>query len=193
MTSGWWGGAFSFLAYLLSAGNYYFGEALYLFLGNAFLAAATITWIYSFGTLTYPKFKKPLLAIYTVIGIAYEIFLISFLFIDISLIGSLEGMFSSQHTDIVLFFYIFAILTFLTTGILFSKKSLEADDKTIKLKGKFLLAAFISFAIGAILDTGLLGIPSLQIIGSIILMLSAFEYYLGFLMPDKIADSLIKS
>ncbi|MHA1467605.1 MAG: hypothetical protein ACTSP6_05940, partial [Promethearchaeota archaeon] len=61
----------------------------------------------------------------------------------------------------------------------------------IKLRGKFLMAAFISWTFGAIADAIIpLTVITLPII-RIILITSAIEFYIGFVLPDWIKKRLL--
>ncbi|MFX1337919.1 MAG: hypothetical protein ACFFDK_04865, partial [Promethearchaeota archaeon] len=59
-------------------------------------------------------------------------------------------------------------------------------------KGRFILIAFISFTIAALFDVGLPVTPATLVIARLILISSSFLFYLGFFLPDKIANLLIK-
>jgi hypothetical protein len=87
---------------------------------------------------------------------------------------------------------VFGILTFIITGILFTRNSLKSEDPKLRLKGKFLITAFICFTIGAIFDAGVnMDVLTLVVIRAI-LITSSILYYMGFLLPDKVAQWLIK-
>lgn len=79
---------------------------------------------------------------------------------------------------------VFIVLTMLITEIIFGQSSLKSDNPEIKLKGKFLILAFVSWSIGAVLDAALpLNIMTLML-ARIILILSAIEFYCGFILPN---------
>jgi len=84
------------------------------------------------------------------------------------------------------------ILIFIITGIHFSLASLKSKNLEVKLKGKFLLLAFISFTIGASIEV-LVHLNSFTvIITRSILISNAIEFYLGFIMPEWMKKSLLK-
>ncbi|MBD3253756.1 MAG: hypothetical protein GF383_01620 [Candidatus Lokiarchaeota archaeon] len=191
LSSAWWGSAFSFLSIIIS--NQPLDTFSFLFLGNFFLPIAICCWIYSFCNLGFPSIKKILLPVYLVICVIFDIFLLVFLFTDPRIVGSVEGNFYSQPNLFALVFQLFAAATTIVTGLIFSIDSIKSDDSKVKLKGKFLLLAFVSFTIGALFDAAIpLNIVSLVIV-RLILISSGIEYYLGFLMPDKLAKALLKS
>ncbi|TFG08987.1 MAG: hypothetical protein EU539_00925 [Promethearchaeota archaeon] len=187
----WWGNSFSFLLYMTMGLK--LDLFTYLFIENAFAPLALIFWIYSFTTLAYPKLVKKLTILFSLICIPYEIFLITMLVINPEFIGTLVEPFDSQHTLVPNAFRVFAIFIVLLTGILFSKKSMSSEDKNIQWKGRFFLIGIISFTIGGLLDTVLTFTPLELIIVRALLISSAFEYYFGFFLPDRIANLLIKN
>ncbi|MFX1444069.1 MAG: hypothetical protein ACFFHV_11690 [Promethearchaeota archaeon] len=191
LSSPWWGNAISFFIYMFIEQEIdLFWD---LFLGNIFIPVAVVLWVYSFSELVYPQLKRKLLTIYLIISIPYEILLIMFFFIDIEIIGSKTARFNTEHNLYPFSYQILAILTALITGILLARESLRSEDKRIQLKGKFLLLGFTSFTVAAIFDAAIPMDPILLAIIRTVLIMSAFEYYLGFLLPDWIADRLIKS
>lgn len=191
LSSPWWSAPFSFLTYV------FFGVVweihVFFIIGNIFIPVALISWIYAFAKMAYDKVKTKLLIIYSIICTAFLIFFLIFMVIDVNLIGEFDGTFDARYVSFTRIFQAFAILSALFTGILFALKSFKSGDATIRWKGRFLLIAFISFSAAAILDSGF----ALGIIGVIIIRLllisSAIEYYLGFLLPDRIAKWLIRN
>ncbi|TXT53343.1 MAG: conserved membrane protein of unknown function [Promethearchaeota archaeon] len=190
VSTAWWGVAIQFLVYGLFSIE--LTEMLYLFISNAFIPVGLLFWVYSFSEMVDPYLKKRLLVIYIPIALLWEILLMIFLFININLVGSVEGLFNSTHGPILRVFIIIAILTFVITGIFFSIRSMRIEDKEIKWKGRFLFLAWISFGVGAFLDAILTLQPLTLILIRILLITGAIEYYLGFFLPKKIKDVLIK-
>ncbi|TFG23407.1 MAG: hypothetical protein EU532_13530 [Promethearchaeota archaeon] len=185
LSSGWWGSGFSFLSILLFQQT--LDQFTYLLIGNVFIPIAIICWIYSFTSLAYPKLKKKLLIIYILISIAFEIYLIISLFIDPNSIGIIIGTFYSQPSLIPMLFILFAVLTTIITGILFSRNSIRSENPEVHKKGLILLIAFISFTVGAFMDAVITLTPVTLIIVRLILISSAIEYYFGFLLPKRLA------
>jgi hypothetical protein len=189
LTSAWWSVSLSFLFIIFF--NYAIEPVLYMFLANAFIAVALICWIYSFCILAYPHLKRIILPIYLIICILYEIVFFIFLFINPQLIATQESIFYSRRTLFAVSIQVIGIITALITGILFAKQSMKSEDLKIKLKGKFLLIAFISFSFGAFFDAVIPRTPILLAIVRFVLILSAIEYYLGFFLPERLANWLI--
>lgn len=189
MSSAWWGVALQFITYGFF--NYKLSAFQYLFIANVFIPIALICWIYSFCNIINPKLKKNFFLIILVFFIVWEIFLLISLFIDTELVGTIEGTFDSTHSKIQLIFVVSAIVIFLCTGVFFSIKSIKIDDPEIKWKGLFLLIAWCSFTIGALLDAALPLTAITLIIVRLILISSSIEFYLGFFLPEKLAKRLI--
>lgn len=164
---------------------------LYMFSGNIFLPVAVTCWIYSFASMVYPNIKNKIMMITLIICVPFEGYLIFLLIFNPNAIGTIIGVFYYRPNIYILAFQIFAILISFITGIMFSRRSLQSEDPKIRLKGKFLLIAFISFTLGAIIDSSFAANSITLVIARIILVLSAFEYYFGFLLPEKLADWLL--
>lgn len=190
LSSPWWGSGFSFLSILLIQQT--LTPFIYLLLGNAFVPIAILCWIYSFTELAYPHLKKKLLILFLIIYTPYEIYVIYFLFVNPSNIAEIVGTFYAQPKLIIMIYQVLAVLVSFITGIMFSRKSMKSDEAKVALKGKILLVAFIAFTIGAFMDAVFPLTPFTLIIVRLILISSAIFYLFGFLLPDKIAELLLK-
>jgi len=192
ITSAWWVSAFQFI--FIALFDYKFSPYLYLLIENAFTPFAIIFWIYSFCALMRLKSRKIIVSIYVVICVIFEVILFTFLSIDTELVGTgiEEGIFTSRLTDPFIGFQIFAILSIVITGIIFSRKSLRSEKSDIKWKGIFLLIAFLSIAIGAALEALLLLGPLELILVRALLISGSIEFYFGFFLPKSLAKILIK-
>ena len=91
----------------------------------------------------------------------------------------------------IIFYILATIILILITGITFAKKCLDSDSKEIQLKGKFLLIAFISFTVGFFLEIAFVLPDILIIIARMIIGSSAIEFYLGFVLPDRVKKLLL--
>jgi hypothetical protein len=87
------------------------------------------------------------------------------------------------------------------SGVIFAQRSIKVEDREVRLKGKLLRAAFITFTVGAILDS-LLGtifedpadpfLAVMVVVVRILLIISAIEFYGGFLLPRWMKDIFMK-
>jgi hypothetical protein len=170
---------------------------IYVIIGNIFIPISILCWLVGFTDLITPEKQKQILLIYVIIGILFEVIFFILLFVNPSLIGVFSVESATVHIDIeyrtfILGYLLFIILTVLITGIVFGRTSIMTDDRIVKLKGKFLIIAVVSWVIGAVLDTSiplnLITLPFTRLL----LIISAFLYYFGFIMPPKIKEILLK-
>ncbi len=190
LTTPWLPSTVSFLTYLITTSG--ISPAIYFTIGNIASPLILVIWILAFTDLKFKSKQKLIVAIYAIIGIVYEIYLVSFLIIDPNVIGEITGIFDVTYKGVVLIFALFIVITVLITGVLFGLESLKSNDAALKLKGKFLIIAFISWSIGAMMDAALpLNIVTLTI-ARIILISSAIEFYIGFILPRFIKELFIK-
>jgi hypothetical protein len=190
LTTPWLPSTISFIVYLITSTG--LTPIMYFTIGNIASPLILVIWILAFTDLRFKNRQKLLVIIYSIIGIAYEVYLVYFLVVDPNIIGDLTGIFDVTYKGIVLLFAMFIVINVLVTGVLFGQQSLRSKDSTIRLKGKFLIIAFISWGIGAIMDAALpLNIFTLTI-ARVILISSAIEFYIGFILPRFIKDLFIK-
>ncbi len=188
--SSWWGSAFSFINYLIM--DVAFNLFLLLFLSGVFFPLTVIFWIYTFSLLLYPENKNKIVLIFTAITFVYEIVYLTLLFIDPYLLATENGVINFQYNLFGQAFQGFMYLVAIISGLLFTKKSLESVDLKIKWKGRFILIAIITFTIAAVLQIALPTFIPAIIIVYILLVLSVIEFYLGFLLPEGIANRLVR-
>lgn len=166
---------------------------LNLIIGNSFLPIVALIWVKAFTDLIYKEKQKLFLIIFAIIAIIFEIYFIISLVVAPSLIGSfLYGPFQIVYFPLFELFLIIYIAVFTITGIIFGRESLKSEDIDIQLKGKFLIVAFMSFAVGAILDSIIPREAYLVIITRLILISASLEFYFGFIPPDWLKKLFIK-
>ena len=186
----WFGSSISFLLLV------YTGQGLtpeiYAIVSMVFIPFSMLLWLAAVCDLILKKNKKLLISIFVVLAIIFEIALFYLLSIDPSLIIILRDPIDAEFQTVIRIFLLLYIFTILVTGIIFARESLKSDNPEIRLKGKLLLAAFLSWTIGSILD----GVLPLNIItltfARIILISSAIEFYCGFLLPNWIKKTFLK-
>ncbi len=190
VTSPWWSSSLQFVIYVIW--DITLSTFTYLLIMNFMIPIALLTWVYSFSNITYPDYKKILMIIYVPICILMEVLLIYFLLTNIEMIGTVEGLFNSRHSLFGLVFQLFAIISVMVTGVIFSLRTMKVDIKAIQWRGRFMLIAFLSFTIGALFDSAIPMSPITIVLIRLLLISSAIEYYLGFFFPDRLANWLIK-
>jgi hypothetical protein len=190
ITSPWLPSTISFLKALFTGTG--LTPAIYFLIGNIAAPIILVIWIVAFTDLKYKDKRKILLIIYVIIGVAFETYFIYFLISDPNVIGDLTGILDVRYKSITLVFAVFVVLNVLIPGILIARESLKSDDREINLKGRFLLAAFISWTIGAMMDAALEPNIITLTIARLILISSALEFYTGFLLPEKVKNIFLK-
>ena len=190
MVSPWIATSSSFL-YTFITGKLLTTETYYL-IGITFLPITFFIWMIVITNLVYKEQRRIILLIFAIYGIIFEIFFLYFLFNDVSVLGELVSPINSDYGLILQLYLISIILIALITGILFSRESLKSNNPEIKLKGKFLMMAFISFVVGSILDTITTDNVVFILITRIVLISSSIAFYCGFILPNWMKKTFLK-
>ncbi|TFG04592.1 MAG: hypothetical protein EU539_10505 [Promethearchaeota archaeon] len=185
MSKPWWGSSISFLAYLFNG----VGIPLfwYILITFSFISVILILWLIALNDLTQIKNFKVIYIIFIIYAVIFESLILYFLFTDISV---LAVMIDPVNVDLGLFLIIYLLIEliiFIISGLFFSIISLKSEEPKVKLKGKFLLLAFLIYLIGAALET-ILSFPPFRLI----LIISALFFYIGFMMPEVIEKKFLK-
>jgi hypothetical protein len=175
---------------------------LYFIIGNCFIPIALITWFTAFTDMIYRQAQKKIIITTVILSIIFEIAFFTMFFIDMDLIGviNLSRPFTVEFGIFITIYLIIVILAMLITGIIFAQKSIKLEDREIRLKGKLLRAAFITFTVAAVLDSmlGMIFDPTdpflaiFVVIVRILLIFSALEFYGGFLLPRWMKEIFMK-
>ena len=169
----------------------------YLIIGNVFIPIALLCWLIAYTDMINKKRQTLVVTLTVIFSILFEIAFFFIFFTDITQIGVIvpSRPFTVEFGLFLTIYLLLVILILLITGIKFSQKSIRSKEKDIRLKGKLLRAAFITFAIAAIFDS-LLGtifedptdplLAIMVIVTRLLLISSAFEFYGGFILPKWI-------
>ena len=190
ITSGWWGSTLNFLFYAFF--NFEMGDQLYIFISYGLASLASIFWIYSFVYIVYPKLKWKLFSIWLAISIVYTIVFMYYLFTEPSILAVRVTRFDSETRYFVAGYILLSLLISLITQYIFLTRSIHSDDAKIRWKGKLIFLGFIVFLIGAILDSVIPLTPIILFLTRILIVVSTVLSYIGWIMPDRVADWLIK-
>jgi hypothetical protein len=155
-------------------------------IGLAFIPIVLIIWLMVFTDLVYRERRKMIIIVYSIICLCFEIVFFILLFTDTSLIGTYTGTFKVDWSPFIQLTTLFFIITALITGILFARASMRSSNPEIKLKGKIILIAFLSFVAGAFLDSIIPITPLAVVFTRLVLISSAIEFYFGFFLPEPI-------
>lgn len=161
-------------------------------IGNLILPFVLITWIAAFTDLIarYKKNQKLIVGFTSLLVAVYLILFVIFLIAIPDLIGKPAGKADVQNGIYVTSFQLLSLIVVIITGTIFSRESLRKDNREVRIKGKFLLIAFYSLAIGSILDVFSSFNFILLIVARIILITSAVEFYFGFILPPGVKKLL---
>ena len=190
VTSAWWGSAFAFVFYVLF--DYEISDVAYIFISYGLVSITSIFWFYSFGYLVYPKSKWKIAGVWLAFSIVYTIIFMALLFTNPSLLAVRVTRFDSETRTIVSLYVLLSLLLSLITQYIFFRRSTSSEDKRIKWKGRFIFFGFIMFLIGGILDSVFQLTPTTLFLTRMMLVISAIISYIGWVMPDKVANWLVK-
>ena len=180
----WMPDSINFLMYLTS--ETVLNEFTYLLIGNAFIPFFLLCWITAFTDLKYSSSQKIFLIISSIASVIFEILFFSLLISDTALIGNSLGPFQYEFSLFIEIYLVTVILIVLITGVLFGLESMKSSERRIKLKGKFIIAAFILFSLGAIIDSSVPLTEITVVITRIILILSSISFYIAFMFQKFI-------
>lgn len=186
----WWSSSLSFLIALSNGSG--LPEQIYFLLGNVVIPLAIIFWFLAFTEFLYTKKRRLLLLIFAVYGIIFEIVLFILVFLNPKLIGTLNPPVDVNYKSFILLYLLSSVSIVAITGIMFARLSLKSKDPEVNLKGKFLVISFITFLIGAILDSAMPLNAVTIVITRLILITSAISWYGGFLLPRWMKKYLLK-
>ncbi len=168
-------------------------EEIRFIIAYVFIPIIIVLWLITFTNFMYREKRKIILTIYTIICLICEILFFTFLFTDrVNMIGYFERTFSAVYRPFVRFTILFFLATALITFLIFANESRKSEDPELKLKGKFLMIAFITYAACAVLDSFFLFQPVVIVIVRLLLISSAIEFYFGWILPQPVKKFLIK-
>jgi len=191
MSEPWWPSIISFLLDLS------FGirlpDPVAHIIGIVLQPLGIFTWLAAFTDLIYKKQQRPILILFAIYSIIFEIVFFVVISHDPPLLGTFYGISSAL---IPMGFMLTFLIIILTTCLLFARESMKADTQDIKMKGKLIAYAIVSFCIAATIDAIILLLnlyKFLQLVNRIILISSAITFYGGFLLPEWMKKILIKT
>ena len=186
----WLGDAISFLMIIFLQST--LDPVIYFIVAYALLPFFIFCWLIAFTDLLYPKRQKLILTLFLIFTAIFEIHFFIVLFTDPSSMGIFVGVFRIRWSLFMEIYFSLLILTAIVSGIMFARVSIKSHNPEVSLKGKFILAAFISFTIAAVIETFFHLDPLLVVITRSILISSSIEFYLGFILPRRIRNFFLK-
>ena len=197
LISPWWPDSISFVLLIFSGGGINLHNAVYFFIANALIAPIYFTWGKAFADLVIsekPNIKKIFIVSLTIWGIVFEILFLIMFINDYNSVGVRQTVFYVEWTDFIDINLLVSSVFFTITGLVFGGKALKSKDPEIKLKGKFLLIAFITFTIGAIIDILFVGQYNelTLVLARTFVIIAAFSFYTGFVLPNFMKKLFLK-
>ena len=163
------------------------------FIGLTLTPYFMFLWLIGITELLIKEKQKIILISWSIFGAFIEIFFIYFLISDPSEIGDLKPPNDVEFTDFTIAYLMTVLVIILITGISFGYQGLKSDNPETKLKGKFLSIAFCSYVLGSILEVFSTISIIVLVLGRIIVMSSAVEFYIGTILPERIKKILKKN
>jgi len=192
LVSPYWSDAIQFITITIFGTE--LNPVLYYFIANAFIAPIHIVWIYAISDFLFANRKKLLVTLFSIEAVAFEAVFLVLFFLDPALIGDQKSWFVVEWAIWIQIYLLVSIALFLITGFLFARRSLKSQAKDVKLKGKFLIVAFLCFTIAAVIDVIGAETPNELTIflARTFLIISSICFYLGFIMPQFIKGLFIR-
>ncbi|MFX1274238.1 MAG: hypothetical protein ACFFBP_21735 [Promethearchaeota archaeon] len=167
-------------------------DSAYYIIGNILLPITTSTWIYAVIKLSHEGKEKIIVPIVFIFMVLLAIIYTILVFSRPDLIGEKLGIIDVKYIGFGLFYLIIA-LSFVWIGLIILLKDLiHSSAPDLKLKGIFLLFGLLTYTVASIFDGFLnLEIPFLLLM-RILLMISSFEMYIGWLLPKSVKKLFLR-
>lgn len=192
LASPYWSDAIQFISVMGS--GIQIPTNLYYFLANAFIAPIYITWIYALTNMIFVEHKKILRSVFGIIAILFETLFLTAFFINPDYLGEQKSAFVVEWVIWVQIYLLLSVAVLLVTGFLFARATLKSSKPEFKLKGIFLLTAFVSFTIATVIDV--IGADSPTeitiLLARTFLIISSFCFYFGYTLPKFVKNLLLK-
>jgi len=170
----WW--TFPINSFLLFLGGTMLPTQLTQLIGFVGIPIGIFTWIYAITTLMYEKRKKTIVSISAIYLFSSELFYIPTIVLNIDYTANF-GLYL-----ILNIYFISFMLIVLVTGLIFARENLIAENPVIRVQGIFMIIAFLSYSIGFFYSI----MGGIIWIADIIFIISAFSFYFGFALPERI-------
>ena len=192
LASPYWSDAIQFISVMI--GGIQIPTNLYYFLANAFIAPMYITWIFTLTNILFVKRKKILLTIFSIIAVVFETLFLIVFFINPNLIGEQKSAFVVEWAIWIQIYLLLSIALLLITGFLFARASLKAGQADVRIKGIFLLIAFVSFTVATVIDVIGADNPNeiTILLARTFLIFSSLCFYIGYTLPKFVKNRFIK-
>ncbi len=185
----WLSAGISFVTFIFF--DFILPDTLYFFIAYGITGFSLILWMYVMSKFLFPKHTKKVVLIYTAIHIFYEILLITLLIVNPTMVATKDGLFDLSSGSIMFIFIIYALASLLVTMIWFIRDCLKSENLNTKWRGRLLLIATLLLIFGFLMEVFPLNAVLLLVV-RLILMVEVVISYLGWLLPNRVANWLIK-
>ena len=173
--------------YALGTGGSLLPVEFNLLLGFTPLALFTTLWYFGITELVLQKHRKLILLLVIAWYAFYLIMLYTFVFTgNASYLAEVVNAVKMSFKPPFILLNLVNLIIWILPFFIFALRTLKSDIPEIKLKGKFLLVALILYPIGTLIDLLQEGIVILVIIARVIAIVSAFSFYLGLILPERV-------
>ena len=191
LSSGWYGTSESFLIALLY-GNEGLTFQVIALLNFIPLPIGLISWTMAFTNLLYKDKQKLLVGMVLLLTVFFYTAFLYALYTNPVAVGEKITPVDTKGNSLFLLSYIFIfIIIIVLTGIKFGHETMKYEDPDMKLKGKLLIFAFPAYAIAGLLDSYIPSTAITLVLFRVILILSAFGFYGGFILPKWLKKLLL--
>ena len=177
---------------MMLVGGVELNDFIYFSVAMIFFPLIHITWLTATSDLLFLQRKKLIISLAVLQAIIFEMVYFSLLIIDYSLLGTRTGLTIVQWADWIIIYILISDLIFFLTGMMFVRVALKSEDRKLRLKGKFLLLAFILFPIGIIFEVAFEPIEATILIARVLIIIAAFFFYFGFTLPKFLKKLFLK-
>ncbi len=186
----WWPHSISFLMALTTGTT--LDTVTYFVIGNTLIPIAIFLWLMAISDFLYKEKQKLILKIGIIYVVVFEVVFFALLRLNPSLIGEKLGDINVHYGPIMLILLISALSIILPTGLIFARVSMKSESDEVRMKGKFLALAFISYNLGAAIDALIVSNYLTLPLARVLLSLAAIGFYGGFIPAEWMKKLLIK-
>ncbi len=166
---------------------------IYFLLAIPILPIITLSWTMGFTEILYKERQKLFRNILLILGIIIEILFLLFMILDPNGIVTLTTPVNADYSRLILIYVLCSLIYLLYTGVLLARSGIKLNEPEPKLKGYFLILAYILYFIGAIFDSLIDFTDLLLLLPRILLVAAVFCFYCGFNLPKTIKKIFLKN
>jgi hypothetical protein len=164
---------------------------IYMLIGNIGIPVTGFLWFMGITELVYKNKRIFIVGSIVSFTIVADIIIGYFLLTDYGSLGKIVGILNAEYEIMMVIYLMIVNILVAISGILLGRESLHSENSIIQWRGKLIISASICYSVGAFLDSGAVSIfPELVLVTRLILILSSFLFYFGFLMPKFIENIL---